>query len=182
MRLTDRQSVARRVRARSTPARSRSTCPVASRDAPSMECRSQDNHGQADGGSVRHQQAHLHRQSRRFPGMEREVKKVEAGVRDRVAEQRDMTEEDGRDERTRDDLGDQKEQRCIAHCPRFWRACKRKRLDREKQQRHDRERRPGVSRKSNGDVRSGGQQRRGVRNAGKHPRRPTSPPARRRAG
>ena len=53
-----------------------------------MERRAKDDDRQAHRRRVRHQQPDLHGQPRRLPGMQGEVQKVEAGVGDRVAEQR----------------------------------------------------------------------------------------------
>ena len=109
----------------------------------------------ADG--MRHQQRHLHGQSRRFPGMEREVEKVEVGVRDRVLEQGDVAEENGCDSESGNDLRDDESQR----------ARRRRRADagarvgeairsRRAAASRVRTRRRTVSRKSNGEVKNGG--------------------------
>jgi hypothetical protein len=75
--------------------RRRPHTPAGPRNAPPMEGRSQDDHCQTDCDGVRHQQSHLHCQSRRFPGVERKVEKVEISVCDRVLEQGDVAEENG---------------------------------------------------------------------------------------
>ena len=69
-----------------------------------------------------------------FPGMQREVQQVEAGVGDRVAEQRDVTEEDGRDRQPRDELRDQKRKGRVGGGPTILALVQAKRFDREEQQ------------------------------------------------
>ena len=87
--------------------------------------------------------------------MQREVKKIEAGVGDRVAKQRHVTEEHHGDRQSRKQLRAQKGRERTRGETTMLAGVQAKRLDREEQEAHNRKRRTCREQK----VERGGQQR-----------------------